>query len=45
MGHAVPGEKRGEQFQSAQSAVVLVASLPIDHSVHALQYLKIKDKI
>lgn len=42
MGHAVPGEKRGEQFQSA---VVLVASLPIDHSLHALQYLKIKDKI
>lgn len=42
MGNAVPGGKRDEQFQSA---VVLVASLPIDHSRHALQYLKIKGKI
>lgn len=42
MSHAVPGEKRGEQFQSV---AVLVAPLPIDHSLHALQYLKIKDKI
>lgn len=42
MGNAVPGEKRDEQFQGT---VVLVASLPIDHSPHAPRYLKIKDKI
>lgn len=46
MGKAVPGENRREVFtEQLPSMVGWRPSLPIDHSLHVLQYLKIKNKI